>query len=107
MAKKLRRSQERAGLFRVQRLHLLTVLAALAAEAQALAQASHRVRREQTQLDRLTTRKKDVDENAKCCAHLAAAGFIEPPTPALTSRGGDGPLLGVARKEFENTVRGF
>jgi hypothetical protein len=32
----LLRSQERAGLFRVQRLHLLTVLAALAAEAQGL-----------------------------------------------------------------------
>src|SRR5437870_3538475 len=49
-------SQELRRLLHVQRLDLLAVFAALAAEPQALAQASHGVRGEQTQLDGLTTR---------------------------------------------------
>ncbi|HKN50505.1 MAG TPA: hypothetical protein VJ010_09800 [Actinomycetota bacterium] len=35
----------------------------------------------------------DVDAIAKHCVDLVTAGFIEPPTPALTSRGGHGRLL--------------
>ena len=35
----------------------------------------------------------DVDAIAEHCVDLVTAGFIEPPTPALTSRGGHGRLL--------------
>ena len=49
----------------------------------------------------------DVDEIAKLCADLAAAGFIEPPTPAPGCRAGHGPVLRSPAKGWKSPVRGF
>jgi len=48
-----------------------------------------------------------VDEIAKLRADLAAAGFIEPPTPAPGCRAGHGPVLRSPAKGWKSPVRGF
>ena len=47
-----------------------------------------------------------MDKIAKLCADLAAAGFIEPPTPALTPEAGTDPP-GGGRKALEEIRAGI